>query len=628
MLPIALRTHGRRALVIGGGTVAVRKVETLHAAGLHCHVVAPEIDARILALLCERCSHELRTYATSDMREIALAVAATSDELVNARVVADARDAKIMVCDAARPQRGDFSMQATVRVGNLTFSVDSGGGTPAFSKRIAREITERFDVRYAAAAETLSRVRVYVKAVCEPARRAEVLAELAEMPLDELAAMNPAEAEHEVDAAVARLKVQSTQRQTGAVVCASRASALAMTQTRTVAARLAQAGIATTILTVTTTGDRVQDRPVAAIGSVNVFVKELELALRERRADYAVHSCKDLPGTLEDDMELAAISQREDPRDAFCSVRYPHFDAMPAGAVVGTSSLRRRSQLLALRPDLRYEDVRGNVDTRLRKMREGTYDAVVLAMAGLNRLSARARYTVPFDVDAVVPAVAQGALAVEVRREDTALAAALRRAINDDEAELCVACERSALRTLRAGCNAPLGIYARRSGETMTVCGAYALMESNTIVRERTHAEVSTIAEAEALGERLGAAIAARIGASTSGPLAVLPRTQDRPSRIATELRLRGIEVVELRDGAAQRLERNPDVLLFPSSGSVDVARRYFDDSRPIARMPTVVAMGPQSGDAARQAGFPPDIVAPETSIDAFVALVAGHLGR
>ncbi|MEO9169690.1 MAG: hydroxymethylbilane synthase, partial [Candidatus Baltobacteraceae bacterium] len=575
MLPIALFTHGRRALLTGGGNVAARKAETLHAAGLHLHVVAPRIEARIHGLLCSACSFAQRPYQPEDLAGIDLAIAATNDPAVNAQIVQDAREARVPVCDATAPERGDFSMQATVRVGDLTFTVDSGGSTPAFSQRIARELAERFDQTYADAAKALARMRVYVQTVCESAKRAEVMRELAAMPVDELAAMNPAQAEHAAESAIERLRGIASQKAMGTVVCASRASALAMTQTRSVAARLAEHGIATTIRNITTTGDTVQDRPVSSIGSTNVFVTELELALREGRADYAVHSCKDLPGVLESDMQLAAISQREDARDAFCSERYESFSSLPAGAVVGTSSPRRRSQLFALRADLCYEDIRGNVDTRLRKLREGTYDAIVLAMAGLNRLRMHATYTVPFAVEDLVPAVAQGALAIETRRDEDGLASALRASVNDREAELCVTCERAALRTLRAGCSAPLGVHAQLDGATMNVRAAFALSPGNEIVTELLSDGVTTIAQAEALGERIGRALARRISGKRAR-LVVLARTQERPSRIAEALRARGVDVVELRDGEAHAVEREPDMLVFPSSGSVDAAHAYL----------------------------------------------------
>jgi hydroxymethylbilane synthase len=273
-----------------------------------------------------------------------------------------------------------------------------------------------------------------------------------------------------------------------------------MVQTRTVAARLAERGIVTTILPITTTGDRERDRSIDSIGSVNVFVGELESALRDRRADYAVHSCKDLPSTLADDMQIAAISAREDPRDAFCSERYASFEDLPAGAVVGTSSPRRVFQLRATRADLEYRTIRGNVDTRLRKLADGEFDAIVLAMAGLHRLGVSARHVVPFEVDAIVPAVGQGALAVETRAGDDWISKQIRACVNDAGSELCVTVERAALRAMQAGCSAPLGIYAECGIDGCVVRGA---AEAEPPVRVRRTATISNGRDAEALGTAL-----------------------------------------------------------------------------------------------------------------------------
>jgi hydroxymethylbilane synthase len=624
MLPISLRCEGRRALVAGGGNVALRKAESLLAAGMTITVVAPRIDARLAALVQQSggaCFE--RAYETRDLKGALLAIAATNDPTVNATIVNDAKTARILVNDAIEPERGTFAMQAVVRVGDLTFGIDSGASSPAFSKRLARELGERFGPEYDAAARVVARMRTYLRtALDDRAVRAAAMRELSEFPIGELATMNAGQAEHEVEAIVERLRANDRHQSTGAVVCATRGSALAMTQTRTVAARLALHGLATTLLNVTTMGDRVQDKPIAAIGT-NVWVKELEIALREHRADYAVHSCKDLPGELETDMQLAAISAREDARDVFCSEQYAAFDALPSGAIVGTSSLRRRAFLQALRPDLSYEELRGNVDTRLRKLRDGGYDAIVLAAAGLHRLGIRATHTVPFEIEDVVPAVGQGALAIETRTEDLTLARRLRDAVNDTESELCVSAERAALRTLRAGCNAPLGIHATLSDGTLRITSAYAQVEASILLREKIEARVDSIAEAEALGTLLAKRLAARM--TTQARLVVLPRTQDRPSRIAANLRAQGIEVIELREGDLGP-DRDADLLLIPSSGSVLAARSYLETLRDRESRPRVIAMGPQSGAAASEAGYTPDLISADASIDAFVVLVTEQL--
>ncbi len=622
MLPITLRPDGRRALVVGGGPVAARKAETLAAAGYRVFVVAKAvIDERLRALALP---HEVavRAYAATDVDGAALVIAATGDAAVDASVVGDARKAGAIACDAGDPERGDFHMPATVRRGDLTISVDSAGAAPSFSKRVAKELADSIGPEYGDAVRTLATMRDAVKAAVAPERRAGVLRALSALPVGELARMNAGAMQHAIEDA-ARANVSAARSATATVVCASRASPLAMTQTRAVAARLAERGIASTILTLTTAGDRRLDRSIDRLGSVNVFVTELETALRDQRADYAVHSCKDLPSELSAGMRIAAISVREDPRDAFCSERYSSFDALPPGAIVGTSSPRRRVQLTALRPDLAYETIRGNVDTRLRKLREGRYDAIVLAMAGLNRLRLQATHTVPFDVETIVPAVAQGALAVETRCEDDHLSRELREAVNDFDAELCVSCERAALRALRAGCSAPIGIHARLEDGALDVTAAYAAGDEGPIRRIRMRRRCDGVAAAEALGMDVAAALAPPRTARV-----VLPRTQPRPSRIADALRADGVEVLELRagDDGPDPAEGSIDMLLFPSSGAVAAAGPYLARLHGAAHRPAVLAMGPASAQAARSAGYEPDAVAAEASVDAFVALVRERL--
>lgn len=487
LLPIALRAGERHALIVGGGSVALRKARALLAGGFAVLVVAPEIDAALRALAqSDPVTLRERSYAPSDVEGAALAIAATGDDGVDERVVSDARAAAVPVCDATSPKRGDFTMLATLRLGDMTLALESGGTSPSFSRRVLDEIAVRFGEPYARAARTLARIRKEIRTTLPREERIALMRRLSALPIDELAAF-------------------AERRR---LLCATRASALATTQARTIAALVAQRGISTELLDVTTAGDRDQRRALHELGEVNVFVKELELALRERRADYAVHSCKDLPSELAQGMRIAAISARVDARDAFCSERYESFASLPAGAKVGTSSPRRRVQLQMLRSDVRYENLRGNVDTRLRKLRDGDYDAIVLAAAGLERLHAGARYTVPFTLDEIVPAAGQGALAVEVRAEDDLLAYELRAAVNDPVAERCVVCERAFLRALRAGCSAPVGAYAEVTSRGLRLRAAYAL--EGAVICESIEAPGETLAQAAALGEALAQRVAAR----------------------------------------------------------------------------------------------------------------------
>ncbi|MBD5606829.1 MAG: hydroxymethylbilane synthase, partial [Candidatus Eremiobacteraeota bacterium] len=422
--------------------------------------------------------------------------------------------------------------------------------------------------------------------------------------------MNLSVVENEVENAYAALVAPAAAESQPFVqlVCATRASALAMWQTRHVMAAFAQAGLVSTVLQISTQGDRVQDRSLQAIGTDSIFVKELELALREGRADYAVHSCKDLPSVLPDDMMLAAIGPRVDPRDAFCSENFATFDDLPAGALVGTSSPRRRAQLQARRPDLRFDSIRGNVDTRLRKLRDGDYDAIVLAMAGLQRLSLRATHTVPLEADVVIPAVGQGALAIEVRASDTALAARIHALFADPTTEIAVRAERAFLRTLRGGCQAPVGAHATYAHGELSMRAAICAPDGTKIVRGEIVARVDEPAEAEVHAEALAHRLLAQGGEELleraadegvslplAGRLFLLPRTQERPSQIAPALRGAGAEVIEVgdtEDASVALGSRSPDALLFPSSGSVRAIAPYLAHLRESGVRPLVAAMG------------------------------------
>lgn len=261
----------------------------------------------------------------------------------------------------------------------------------------------------------------------------------------------------------------------------SRGSPLALAQAREVMGRLAAAHGLTAdqceIVVIKTTGDKITDRPLIEAGGKGLFTKELEEALFAGDIDLAVHSMKDLPAQLPAGLGIAAILPREDARDAFVSVKYSSLDALPAGAVIGTSSPRRQAQALRLRPDLRVVPFRGNVETRLRKLDEGVADATFLACAGLNRLGLAQHITERMDVEIMLPAVAQGAIGIEIRAGD-ADTAALVAPLNDAATALCVAAERAFLSRLEGSCRTPIAGYAdlrdgalRIRGEILTPDG-------------------------------------------------------------------------------------------------------------------------------------------------------------
>ena len=256
-----------------------------------------------------------------------------------------------------------------------------------------------------------------------------------------------------------------TSNQPKRIVIASRESALAMWQARHIQSRLAELrpGTATEILGLTTEGDRRLDASLAKLGGKGLFVKELEDALASGRADIAVHSVKDVPMVLAPQFVLAAICEREDPRDAFVSNRYSALSALPPGARVGTSSLRRECQLRARHPKLAIQPLRGNVPTRLRKLDEGQYDAVILAAAGLKRLGLASRITRLLDPAESLPAPGQGALGVECLQARAELIELLAGLAHGTTAR-CVTAERAVSRALSGSCNVPLGAYAEARG--------------------------------------------------------------------------------------------------------------------------------------------------------------------
>ena len=253
---------------------------------------------------------------------------------------------------------------------------------------------------------------------------------------------------------------------------ATRKSPLALWQSEHVAAalRAAHSDLDVVLVPMSTRGDEVLDRSLAAIGGKGLFLKELELAMLRGEADCAVHSLKDVPMELEPGFALPAILQRADHADAFVSNRYDGIDALPHGAVVGTSSLRRQAQLRALRPDLQLRDLRGNVNTRLAKLDAGEYDAIVLACAGLQRLGFDARIRSRMDAPQWLPAPAQGAIAIECR-EDDADTRALCATLDHAATRICVEAERAMNRALHGSCHVPVAAFARLDGEHLHLHG-------------------------------------------------------------------------------------------------------------------------------------------------------------
>lgn len=285
------------------------------------------------------------------------------------------------------------------------------------------------------------------------------------------------------------------------LVIASRESALAMWQARHVQQQLQTLYPDTRIeiLGMTTSGDQMLDSPLSRIGGKGLFVKELEQALADGHADLAVHSMKDVPMQLPEGFSMAAIGEREDPHDALVSLHYPTLEALPAGAVVGTSSLRRQSQLQAHFPQLQILPLRGNLQTRLRKLEEGQFDAIILAAAGLKRLGLESRIRQLLPISLSIPAVGQGALGIEISAHRSDLATLLAP-LNHDATAIAVRAERAMSRALAGSCTVPLGAYAVIADTQLHITGFVAQVDGSELLREELYGEITN---PEALGQAL-----------------------------------------------------------------------------------------------------------------------------
>jgi hydroxymethylbilane synthase len=287
----------------------------------------------------------------------------------------------------------------------------------------------------------------------------------------------------------------------------TRGSQLALRQAEEIAAGLRRAWprVEVELVPIRTSGDRLATAHLAEVGGKGLFVQEIDDALREGRVDLAVHSLKDLPGERPRDLVLAAFPPREDPRDVLVAARPTTIAALPAGARVGTSSLRRSVQLLARRPDVASVPIRGNVDTRLRKLRDGQYDALVLAAAGLRRLGLLDGGATLLDPDEMLPAVGQGTLGVEARADDAAILE-LAEPLTDPETRTATLAERAFLEAVGGACTTPLAAYARREGDGLRLDAFVATPDGTRVMRDR---ETGAPDAPEALGRRLAARLLA-----------------------------------------------------------------------------------------------------------------------
>nr|WP_295781608.1 hydroxymethylbilane synthase [Rhodoferax sp.] len=296
---------------------------------------------------------------------------------------------------------------------------------------------------------------------------------------------------------------------------ATRESRLALWQAEHVKSLLERQGHTVTLLGMTTRGDQILDRSLSKVGGKGLFVKELEVALETGQADLAVHSLKDVPMELPEGFSLACVMEREDPRDAWVSRRYAALADLPQGAVVGTSSLRRMALLRALRPDLKIEGLRGNLDTRLKKLDEGLYDGIVLAAAGLKRLGLEFRIRAAFEPEQMLPAAGQGALGIEVRTDRTDVAQALQVLLHVPTWR-AVSAERAVSRVMGGSCSMPLAAYALLDGDLLNIRATWGDPEGvRPLVHAQARGAAPDAAAATLLGEQVARELQAKVQLQT-----------------------------------------------------------------------------------------------------------------
>ncbi len=291
----------------------------------------------------------------------------------------------------------------------------------------------------------------------------------------------------------------------GKLVLATRKSKLAMAQSMWVKGQIEShwPGCTVELLKVTTKGDKILDVPLAKVGGKGLFVKEIEEAMLDGRADIAVHSLKDVPTEIPPGLEVSVFPKREDSRDALISRHDGCMEGLPTGATVGTSSLRRMAQLKLIRPDIKIESLRGNLDTRLKRLDQGDFDAIILAAAGLNRLGLSNRISCLIPEETMIPAIGQGALGIEFRTEDNETRQILVP-LHDHETEIRVRAERAFLKRLEGGCQVPIGAVATLEGDRLKLEGIVADEEGNRVIRQKMEGSAQ---EAERLGVELAETI-------------------------------------------------------------------------------------------------------------------------
>lgn len=477
--PIMLDLQGKRCVVIGGGAVAERRVGPLLEAGAEVTLISPAARERIAGWDDRGQLRWLRrSYRDGDLSGAFLAVLAAGDPAANEAAQAEARRTGVLLNHAEQAELGDFAVPAVVRRGRLVLSVSTSGASPTFAASIKGDLERRYGDEYEICLDFLHDFRELLhRLVAQSEQRQQI--QRAVSKLDLLKLIREGRFAAFKDKLLRTFQENPTLNTIAAaageaegvrtIIVGTRQSALALTQTGQVIEQLEKLclehgiPIAFEIRKIVTRGDRILDVTLSKVGGKGLFVKEIEQALLDGEIDMAVHSMKDMPWELPDGLVLGCVPTRVDPRDCLVSRDGAGLAALPAGAKVGTSSLRRSSQLRHARPDLAIEPIRGNIDSRLRKLETEGFAAIVLAAAGLARIGWKDRASEFLPPEVCLPAVGQGALGIECRGDDKELLELLSL-YNDRSTALAVAAERSFLGRLNGGCQVPIGAHAVQVG--------------------------------------------------------------------------------------------------------------------------------------------------------------------
>ncbi len=481
--PFMIELKHQKCIIGGGGKVAARKVETMLEFGAEVTVIAPEISGEIMQMAGEHLTIKTRAISEEDIAGAAVVIMATDDEKVNSRMAAFCRAHHILVNVVDVKEECGFYFPAIIKQENVVIAVSTGGGSPLLAARIKKEIQKNLDHYYGRLADTLGKLRERVlSSVTAASGRKEAFAELMEKGLLQEGIIMPEQVEETIE----KYSMADNAPKKNIIRIGTRGSALALIQTDLVIQRLRQEypQVSFEKVILSTRGDRQINRPLLEFGGKAVFVEEFEEAIRTGAIDMAVHSAKDMPTELAEGLVIAGVLPRADVRDvliyrknsAFAEYAENSLSKTSAAAqdnsgyIIGTSSLRRQYQIQEIYSDIQTKPLRGNVNTRLAKLRNGDYDAIILAAAGIKRMELEKepdleyRY---FSCQEMLPAACQAIIAVETAGNGQAQDMAAH--ISDSGAMLQLKAERKVLELIQAGCKEPVGVYAECDKEHMSL---------------------------------------------------------------------------------------------------------------------------------------------------------------